>query len=192
MTSESGVRVGPAKPTSGVESSLNGVGADGTSSRAKKRTALIITIYAFSVTAILVLIAIAQVAMTGLARSMPWLLTIVWSLVMLCGLATLPIWFLRRRWVYPLLIVWWLPQVLSISLSSYSGDGGALIQPVWHLPMLFNLSPNLGLPIGESTYLQLHANLVAITALVLLYWSRAAFRDPMPGTDTGRQASESP
>ena len=118
-----------------------------------------------------------------IGRGAPVSAAIMFTATLVLGLLVLPFcWLKFHQWVRPLLIAWWLPQVVIISEHTILPGGAIRATPVWNLSLLFRLNADFAVQTGTNTRLLYQLNLVAIAALITLISSALRNRRAKPGS----------
>jgi hypothetical protein len=126
---------------------------------------------------------IAVVLRVIIGRGAPVSAAIMFTATLVLGLLVLPFcWLMFHQWVRPLLIAWWLPQVVIISEHTILPGGAVQATLVWNLSLLFHLDAHISVQTGTNTRLLYQLNLVAIAALITLILSALRSRRAKPGS----------
>jgi hypothetical protein len=91
-------------------------------------------------------------------------------LVLLLGLAALPIWLFRPRWLPWLLTACWFPQLIAVTKNQYFANGTVQSIQEWKVALLFFVGPNMGNQVAPSTYRLVHLNFIAFAAVLILFF----------------------
>ena len=119
-----------------------------------------------------VLVTLFFVAQTVLDFAMPsyWRAdTLAFVFVLLLGLAMIPVWWLRPRWLPVLLTLWWLPQLIVVTLMRWQLDGSVESVPEWRVILLLFAGPNIEFRAESSVSRLYHLNMLALVALVVIF-----------------------
>lgn len=94
--------------------------------------------------------------------------TLAFVIVLLLGLAMIPAWWLRPHWLPVLLGLWWLPQLIVVTVMRWHPDGSAEAAPEWRVTLLLFAGPHVGQRLEPSVYRLYHINMFAFVALVVI------------------------
>ncbi len=109
--------------------------------------------------------------------------TIVSIALVLVGIAVTIGMFLKPSIVYRLLLLWWIPQLISADLWHFSPDKSqAVSQALWHIPSGIVYSLRLGWEVGPDELLFVKFNVIAVVGIIVTVLTSPPRQSPAEAT----------